>query len=982
VIARSLFGLLLFPALGFGQNLPVRTFTVLDGISGNDVRAIAQDSLGFLWIGSTDGLSRYDGVTFADIPLPGGLPANYVNAVLTDDSGAIWVATNFRGVTVLSDTGMFSADLAPGITGSALNRVNCIAIPQAGEVLLGTDAGVVRYSRGAAHPFHPDDPDLRGEVHAIERGPGGDLWIGGTFGLFRAAPDERSFVKRVGLPEGAEVAALLSDSGGAVWAATSVGAFLVPPGDRSGPGHDGLPHLLKGIGAHRVLALNRDAEGGLWFGTNTAGVFRLDADGMLSQYTTENGIPGNSVHAILQDREGIIWLATNAGLGHLASTRLVSYSLRGGLAGAYVGAITQDRQGWLWFGTPHGLSRLEGHRFSNFSVTAGLPGNYVLSLLTDRAGRLWVGTSEGLARRAQASTGHRFESVPSAAGPGGKAIRTIYQDAEGVVWFGHDRGIGALDRDRFRSFPPPSVFRSELVLAIVRDRYGFLWVGSQGDGLFLFDVGRNEKGDLVLREQARLTTEDGLSDSNIRALTTGSDGSLWVGTRFGGLNRIVHERGIVRSVTPLTQADGLSGGRVHFLMTDRHGVLWAATNEGVNRITRDSAGRYSVRTIDYRDGLAGKEGMCVFEDAHGNMWLGASNGVTRCDPVQEEPIGFAPPVYVLRCQVAGVDRPDIVENGAADLKYEEHSLSFEFIGLSFLEEQAVRYRYMLEGLDRDWSPLTERRYASYTHLPPGNYVFKVEARTGRRVWSRRAATIAFSIRTPYWQQWWFLAGVTAGIAGIIFGAHRMRVRHLLEVERVRSRIAADLHDDIGSTLSSISVFSTMAEEQLSRASHSAVHIVRRIGESARSVMESLDDIVWMVRPENDLLESMVHRIREYTVESCGAHGIAATVSAEVGVAGIQLPLDARRHVYLLVKEAVHNAVRHSKCTRIAVNMSVANGVLTVVVEDNGNGFDRRAIPVGDGLKNIERRAEMIGARLSFVAASGKGTTVRLEAPIA
>jgi hypothetical protein len=297
------------------------------------------------------------------------------------------------------------------------------------------------------------------------------------------------------------------------------------------------------------------------------------------------------------------------------------------------------------------------------------------------------------------------------------------------------------------------------------------------------------------------------------------------------------------------------------MVQDHDGNLWFATNRGVDRLPVNG-GMQAVR-LNATHGMAGDDAQSLCGDRDGQIWIGATNGVTRYSPGEEQAVRVPPPVYLQRFQVLGLDDSLALGRGTADLGFDQHSVSFEYIGLSYTDETAVRYRYMLEGIDAEWSSPAVRRYVTYAHLPPGSYTFRVEACAGETGWSPHPASFSFRIAAPFWSSPLFIAGVAVCALASVFGIHRARVRRLVAMERVRNRIAADLHDDIGSTLSSISVFSRLAEQELGESAPGAASIIRRIGASSQGVTESLDDIVWMIRPGNDSLEVITSRIREY-----------------------------------------------------------------------------------------------------------------------
>lgn len=960
------------------QQLPLRTFTSRDGLARSEVRVLCQDSLGFLWCGTDDGFSRYDGSTFTNFNIPGGPGSNLVNALLAGEKGDLWIASNGGGLTNCRDGALQRYAVIPEDPVAKANRINALLLLGDHHLLAGTDKGAFLFDGASFTAFHPESILSSTGVEILFRDSGGRIWIGVPRAVYLTGESQGAAWLKVSLPDTPYVYAIATDSAGNVFFGTESGLRVMrfQSGVLSQPLPAELPAELEQLSSKFVRTLLCDSDGVLWIGTETDGLYRY-SPGLLANFSTANGLPANRIISLMQDRESNIWIATNAGLCKLSTRRIVNYTLSGRLAHSYVSAIAQDGGGSLWFGTPYGLSMLSGARFTNYSVADGLLSNYVLSLHVDRTGTLWVGTSRGLNSRAPG--GKRFEPVGPRGGSQRGIVRSIYEDETGVLWIGREGGFSALDEGRIVDFRFPDSLCDQLVVDITKDRRGNLWVGAQGEGLFRYAISRSSLGLLTARFIACYTSKEGLSDASIRSLLVDRDEVIWVGTRFGGANRLTLRTDSIPKIERYTPAEGLSGDWVRAMIQDSQGNLWFATNRGVDRLPV-SGGLQAVQ-LTARQGMAGDDAYAVFEDREGNLWIGATNGATCYSPHEEAKAQAPPPVYLQRVQVLGIDDSLALRRGSAELGSEQHSLSFEYVGLSFIDETAVRYRYMLEGLDGDWSPPTDRRYVNYAHLPHGQYTFKVAARAGNGAWSRTPAMFSFSIATPYWARPWFAAVVAALLLALVLGMHRMRVRRVLEMERVRRRIAADLHDDIGSTLSSIAIFSRLAAQELQSNPPGTASLLERIGTSSQAIMESLDDIVWMIRPGNDSLSVITARIREYATPLCEARNIQFTLSMSPEFGDLRMSLEDRRQLFLIVKEAINNVVKHASCTRAEVAITVSKKELTLSIRDNGQGFDSNGLQRGNGLANMRERAAAMGGHLSVESRDGTGTVIFFRSKI-
>jgi hypothetical protein len=315
------------------------------------------------------------------------------------------------------------------------------------------------------------------------------------------------------------------------------------------------------------------------------------------------------------------------------------------------------------------------------------------------------------------------------------------------------------------------------------------------------------------------------------------------------------------------------------------------------------------------------------------------------------------------------------ESQLPPLEYSQNNLSFDFAGLSFRNEDNVRYRYRLEGLDKDWSPPTDRRYVNYSNLSPGDYHFQVIAANEDGVWSAHPASIGFRIAAPFWQKGWFLAFCAALGLGLAYGLYRYRLYQALKIERLRARISTDLHDDIGSTLSSISILSDMALQEGEQL------MIREIRDNSLLLLEKMDDIVWSINPRNDTLESLMLRIKRFGAQLFEARGIEYEIDIEPGIRHLRLLMEHRQNLYLIMKEAINNLVKYSGATRAHIRVRNIRNYLEVRISDDGSGFGEAAMQTGNGILNMKNRAAAMKGRLEISTGPEAGTTVILTLKI-
>ena len=455
---------------------------------------------------------------------------------------------------------------------------------------------------------------------------------------------------------------------------------------------------------------------------------------------------------------------------------------------------------------------------------------------------------------------------------------------------------------------------------------------------------------------------------------------LWVGTNQNGLMRIDHPEADRPAFRRYTTANGLSSDLILSLTEDLSGRIYVGNGSGVDSL--DVATSRS-RDITSADGLAAGEVQASFRDHNGVLWFGTSAGLSRLVAVPDRPP--APlTIAITSLRVGGVRQPgsELGETEISGLRYQPNQNDIEvgFAGPAFAPGDTLRYQYMLEGADSEWSPPSPQRTVTYANLSHGSYRFLVRAINSEGVLSERPASIAFVILPPVWLRWWFqlLAAAVAGAA--IYWLHHYRVTRLLELERVRTRIATDLHDDIGSSLSQIAILSEVANRHVDPAHPSLAEPLTDIAGISRELVDSMSDIVWAIDPERDHLGDLVHRMRRFASDVFSPRDIRLEFQAPAGEQDLQMGADLRRQIFLIFKEAVHNVLRHSGATEVSIDFQVEHGWLHLRVADKGRGFDAAQGHDGHGLRSMQERAHSVGGEID-ITSSARGTTVALRVPV-
>ncbi len=738
---------------------------VEQGLPQNSVQAMLQSRDGYLWLGTEEGLVRFDGVRFVvfDRRTTPGFTDNYISALLQDRQGVIWIGTRQGGVLRYAG-GRFRAWTKKD--GLPNDFVRCLAQDRSGRVWLGTDGGLARWTGNGFENLTARDGLSSEAVRAIVEDRDGDLWIG-TRGGGIDRYHGRSFTayrKADGLA-GDDVWCALAARDGTLWIGTAGG---------------GLSHFANGrftaVGAGEglrsgfVAALLEDRAGNLWVGTDGGGISRLAA-GRWTSYTGREGLSNDFVQAFLEDREGNLWIGTQGGgLNRLQDRSFTLFSSREGLSRDAAWSISEDRAGAMWIGTlGGGLNRLDGDGVRVFTTRDGLPGDAVWATLEARDGSLWIGTrGAGLARW----NNGRFTRYGTAEGLPANIVLSLLEDRQGTLWVGTSSGLARLDGGRFTAFTTRDGLPNDSVLSLLESRRGEIWIGTRGG------LSRLAQGKFTNR-----TTADGLSNDTIYDIHEDAGGDLWCGTAGGGIVRI--GAGPVRAYG---SRDGLFDDVVYRILEDAAGHFWMSCNRGVFRVSRRDFDRYDrgeIKAIpstpfSRADGLRNPECNGGFQPAgwrsrDGRLWFPTIAGAAVVDPTRLRVNTIPPPVVLEALLVDGKARP--LQSGLR-IPPGKGNLELHYTGLSFVAPERVAFRYRLVGLDADWIDAGKRRIAYYTNLPSGQYTFRVTACNDSGVWAPEGASIAFVVEPRFYQSVWFVLLCAAAVGLAAEGAYVLRVHRL------------------------------------------------------------------------------------------------------------------------------------------------------------------------------------------------------------
>jgi streptogramin lyase len=721
--------------------------------------------------------------------------------------------------------------------------------------------------------------------------------------------------------------------------------------------------------------LTEDRQSNVWFSQFGTGLLRLESNGRLLTLTGRDGLPGDRARCLTQDREGNLWVGMDR--GGLVRLREKWFRVLGtpeGLSDSVALGVCEDRDGVIWTGTyGGGLNEWSKGKFTFHDFGVDGTKGYVFTVFPDDQDRLWIGTRDnGVFVRDGSEFRRPFGSNAIC-----DATRAIYEDRNHAMWFGTSAGAYRWQSNKLEHFAEGTDLAQADVRALAEDRDGSLWIGTHGDGLHRFRNGIH----------TAFHAKDGLPNEFVRSLLADSDGTLWIGFYGGGIFRWMGDR-----LAQAAPTSDLPDDVICHFEDDGAGRLWISTHHGLFRVAKSDLHAFAdgrqkhITCITYGkfDGLptvefSGGIQPSGWRGRDGRLWFTTGKGLVSLQPASITINPRPPPIVVESLLVDGEIFAASAQGGGAAKDFSgplkvpagRTRFEFRFTGLSFTAPDKVRFQYQLKGLEDDWMDAGMNRSVAYNYLAPGDYEFRVKAANNDGVWNETGASVSFAVLPHVWQRGWFRALLLALIVGLVWLAYYVRIRRLHELERLRLRIARDLHDDVGANLASMALIAEAMEKQPSFGSPAEL---RRL---ALQTVDSLRDIVWFIDPARDSLGDLVTRMRD--TAAALLTGTRFDFHAAVPNPAVHLPPSFRRNVLPIFKEALHNAARHGRAGHVDIALDCANGLLRLTVKDDGKGFDEHNVTPGNGLRNLHRRAADMNGAVEIASAPGEGTTVKLEA---
>lgn len=987
-------------------------FTREDKLLSNRVNYSFQDSQGFIWICTANGLQRFDGKRMLafqhrnsdSTSIPGGevlgimeddrkqllvftsggvsyydpLHASFrkvdidyrpadrrypIVKFIKDSHGSIWVMLYKGGLFLLDSSHKAFRSYTTAWPTCNAEIHHLYDDPSTGYYYLGTDSGIIVYDSHARRYYTKrDNPKglaclsekvSSGGVTAMYKDPSGRIWAV-VWPAFSAPFFYRYDIRMNSLAEiknpDITVFGFYTDAGGTTWAY---------------------------------------GEGLLWFDE------RSDLFAVIPKKRDNNlGIDFDEIFNVFEDKENNIWCSTNMGFYQFNPVRqsfnssLIVSLKRKEIVDANVNSFIETRDGKLivlgWgidglYFYDTAFNRLPdqyGFNPADFS-----DGNFLMcwSGLQDSRGLIWIGCQAGRVLCIDPVTHKITRFNPPEFTQ--RTVRSMVEDGEGNIWMGTQNNVLVKWIRATNSFvqimpPPPGNYDLHVINYLLLDQYNGVWMATSGGGMLHIDL----KGNVL--EQFKLTdkTQGSFIRSNeIQQVIKADDHRLLIATAAGielfdtQTKQFIH----------VTEQLGLMSDRILSICKDDRNAIWYTTPDGISKIDLDNR---SITLFNGKDGVTqnGFYPASILKLRNGHIVFGTSRGFVYFNPETVSGRVAAPDVRITSFSVFDKMLPvDSLFSGdrLIRLSYDQNFITIRFSAMSFLLNDKLDFFYQLEGIDKDWVKAGPDQQAVYSYLPGGTYTFRVKCISRNGMTSSPVTSFTIRITPPFWRAWWFYALLLLLAGGIVYFIDRIRIRRIRDMEKVRLRIARDLHDDMGSTLSTINILSAMAKTKMPTDPQKTGEYISKISDNSQRMMEAMDDIVWSIKPANDSMVKITARMREFATGILEPKDMELAFVVDDKVKDVKMDMEARRDFFLIFKEAVNNVAKYSSCTRCTIHIACHQKRLILEVQDNGIGFDVNNADNGNGLSNLQKRAEALKARVQVQSAPGKGTRVILNMPV-
>ncbi|MEZ5012934.1 MAG: two-component regulator propeller domain-containing protein [Chitinophagales bacterium] len=965
------------------------------GLSDYTIYCFAQDTDGFIWFGTRNGLGRYDGyhikTYYNDPTRKNSLPGNVVYALLCDKNNTLWVGIDNGLCRFDKQKELFERIPVDESIQKPLS-VHAICQTSTGDIWVGTDHGLYLFNTEVGKlvsvKTNPPEKSLSANIIDLACDAQDRILYTGYFGLGVFDPAHgKIWTYSDMVPQGSSIRNIALGKNNSIWLSTYSGELWRTDGDgkilESFSCAAWFPSLDWDI---RRIAV--DAQNRIWIADFTNGLFVADPDqNTLQRFTyapyLPNSIKNNSVLGLFITDDHTVWFSEGGAVSHFSlQAKPFHYlhhdpSVSLSLTDNWVRSFCADGDGNIWAATVQGISIfdpktnsiIKNIRYDSVNHST-LPGSSVRALASDASGKIWIGGSGGIVSYGERTKKFSKYKIikPEHCSANPTFIWSLLATDDGTVYAGSGCGVFRYDAQYAAFVPMDSAlhttgYNADVVRALYASSDNKIWIG-YGKMVMVFDPATKKQ--VLLNDQ--------IHSDVINAFAEDDAHRMWISARNG---LFCFDPATQKSIQYTTN-DGLPNIFCGGILIASNGHVWVSNGAGLSVL---DVQHNSWHTFDKSDGI-----FCLplndqsgFADNNGYFYFAGREGLVYFDP-EKITLDQRPP-NVLCAQFTILDSSmctDYLWHGIRnlDLPHNKNFISFELSALSYEHSEENTYAYFLAGFDTKWNYTGSRRFATYTDLPPGTYTLQAKAANHDGTWSDAVTIIHLHIRLPFWRTWWFIALCILCITACLYGIYRVRINQLLALQKVRNRIARDLHDDIGASLSSIRLYSESVKRKLEKENTESGDVLDKIAANAKEVVENMGIIVWAINPVNDSLKNLVQKLHIYAAEMCALQNMELQYASE-HIPDLKLSMEVRKNIFLILREAIHNAVKYAESNTLHVHIMLHGKQMHCRVSDTGKGIDAQTIQSGNGLKNMRSRAAEIGAQLEWTSRPGEGTTLTM-----
>ncbi len=945
------------------QQLIFKTYTEEDGLVSNPVRRIFQDSRGFIWIGTWQGLSKYDGHKFTNYTTVNGLSDNMINDIYESPDGKLYVAENSGTTDILQHDAIAKKAVFKNVI------INQFLLTQNNRVIAATDtSGLYEIINGnLVKPLQKFPDSSYNDITEFND----SLLIAGADGSLRILNRQFEIISEIKQPKEFLVFKIYKDSKKRIWVGTSNGLKIVVPLEKNNQAINftllPTPFNIPVLKNHIVTDMLEDANGNFWIAT-THGLVKIDEEGSWQLFSEKDGLASSNITCIYQDKENNIWIGTSLGLAKLVTkTAIRIYTTENGLLTNSVGFLVSLNKDIFLLGTS---PRQQLYNISNNHFTTVSSQNLVYGPPVENSSPLlFFGNDNRFGKYDSVNQSISAYILPDTQK---SEVYSSVMDANGIIFSGSYKGL-------IIRFGGKSYYENKLphrITFLLIDKKGYLWAGTWNNGLFRIHY-------TVVNNNLSLSVQDFsdlLPDKNIRCLFEDSKANIWVGTRHLGVVQLSNNKEEKYTVHRYDLRQGLMSNWARVISEDAKGSIWIGSNLGIDKLI-PTGNTFRVfnfsRVNNYFDNIN-----AILAEQNNSLWLATNKGLVNIidGEMEKTPAG---PVYITSVKLGDTsfNYNKNYSSTKVELKYYQNQAEFEFSSPAFINENQILYSYRLLGsTDTIWSKPANLQNISYASLQAGSYRFEVRTSGWNGEWGA-PANFVFNIRQPWWQTWWFYSIIVLIVILFFYALYRYRIKQILNLQKVRNRIASDLHDDIGATLTNINMLSEISRKNLEQPKE-AEKFLQRITEEVTFTSQALNDIIWSVNSRNDSIEEIFTRMRRYAADLFDNSNTICHLELDKAVAEKKLNMEQRRDLYLIYKESMNNILKHASAKNIWIEVLWLNNKLHLKIKDDGKGFSSSVNSHGNGLKNIRARTSKWKGSANINTSPCNGTLIEIVLPLA